>query len=264
MNSTLMPSAKCCSSHGPSLARSMWLGSATTTTRCGLPMSTVAARVPGRSAPARKASTSVGMAGPTPGRAHLHADGGGSVVVGLLDLKAPDPRVGGHVQHRLVDAARGDQCLAQAADAVAAHLGPATVGVEQVHHHVDVVCRSASGRRSTGRPVDQPVGADPGRRSHRRTARAPSIVRPATVDLVEHDEEVVGQAVVLRELHRISLPAARRCRPRHCARPAPRRVEGHAGTTAAGGGRSAGSAGSPGRRPRPASSPPSRWASSSR
>jgi len=70
--------------------------------------------------------------------------------------------------------------------------------------------------------VDQPVGPDAGAPIAQPQGELAVDVAARAVDLVEHDEEVVGQAVVFGELHPISLPAARRWRPRHCARPAPR------------------------------------------
>ena len=61
-NSTLMPSANCCLEPGPSVATSTSPGSSTSSTRCGLPMSTVPARV-GQRRRSERPSGPIGPAG---------------------------------------------------------------------------------------------------------------------------------------------------------------------------------------------------------
>ena len=65
-------------------------------------------------------------------------------------------------------------------------------------------------------PWISPSAPMPVRRSHNRRASSPSTVRARSFDLVENDEEVVGQAVMFGEPHRVSLPGARRDGREHC------------------------------------------------
>ena len=87
------------------------------------------------------------------------------------------------------------QRLGEAADAVAAHLGPAAVGV--VEHHLGGV--------AVGRLADQQaVGAD----AAAAVAHAPRQRRQVVDMRVEHDEEVVAQPVVLGECERCHASSA--------------------------------------------------------
>ena len=145
MNSTFTPVGNCCSIQLPVPTRSTSARSRTSTTRCGLPMSAVAWR-----ASASRSETAVGDVGSVADRAHGDVDLGQAVIGVVVDDELPEAAVGGHEVGRLVVVAGHGQGLAQAADAVAAHLGPAAVGVPEVHHHVDrpSVGRGLPGRRA--------------------------------------------------------------------------------------------------------------------
>ncbi len=98
------------------------------------------------------------------------------------------------------DAGPGRPGLGQAADAVAAHLGPAAVGVVQHHAHVGPTCRS-------GDADDEPVGAD----APPPVAEAPGHVAERGLGqrlVVEQHEEVVAETMVLgqRQTHAEKAP----------------------------------------------------------
>ncbi len=133
-------------------------------------------------------------------------------------------------------AAPGGQRLGEAADAVAAHLGPAAVGV--VQHHPGGVAVGRARRRAA-------------RRRRRRVVRShtPPGERGQVVDVgVERDEEVVAEAVVLGEV--VSAGHVVQCvdhdrqppRPPGRGRRRPSVREGRGGTTAPGGRRTGGCA----------------------
>ena len=130
----------------PSVSRSTAVTSSTPTTVCGLPT-------------ARWATGRSGLApivGPPGGRgdlddlAHLHGGEHGQRILRREQLDAPDAGIGGDALRQHVAAAGGER-LGEAADAVAAHLGPAAIGVVQRHRRGEAV---------SGLTDEQPVGAD--------------------------------------------------------------------------------------------------------
>ena len=134
-------------------------------------------------------------------RAHLDRDGLGGAAA--LDVAHEAARAGVDRDRVLVDAAAVVEVLRDAADAVAAHLGFAAVGVEHAHACIGAWPRAArrarrrrrrrtGGRRARARP------RDPGPPRRRRA-------RVAQID----DEEVVAEPVILAEPHPRKLPRAR-------------------------------------------------------
>ena len=151
-------------------------GSSTRTTRWGLPMSAVARR-PGR--PGRPGARHLGRG--TSGRAD-RAHVASALTRPVVGVRGAEPRPGARRRrwrrHRCLALVAGHgQGLGQAADAVAADLGPAAVGVEQVHDHVDLA-DAGLGRA----PWIRPSAPIPRRRSQSRRASSPSTAgtRPFT------------------------------------------------------------------------------------
>ena len=167
---------------GPSSAMSTAAVSGPSSTRCGFPTSTVRAR---------RSSNSWGWSGSEPGRAHVDA---GRRPPGRRARRVVDgPRAagGGDREARRRHQPGIDGGLGQAADAVAAHLGLAPVGVVQLHGEVAPVATGADPDDPVGTDAAAPVGqqADLGHRE------------PDGVVGIEHDQEVVARALVLGGPH---------------------------------------------------------------
>ena len=183
-----MPPLNAACSFGPSSAMSTAAVSGPSSTRCGLPTSTVRAR---------RSSNSWGWSGPSragPMSTLAVAQPGASA---RRVLDGPGAAGRGHREARRRDEAGVDRRLGQAADAVAAHLGLAAVGVAQLHGEVAAV--------ATGPHPDDAVGPDAapavGQQAHLGHREPDGVVG------VEHDQEVVARPLVLGGLHRTILAA---------------------------------------------------------
>ena len=98
---------------------------------------------------------------PTPGRARAGPRSTSAMLTAVpspgLDRHAADAGVGRDGHRAGAVAPPAEHGLRQAADAVAAHLGSAPIGVAQHHHHIGCLgVLTADG----GAPADEPVGAD--------------------------------------------------------------------------------------------------------
>ncbi len=133
------------------------------------------------------------------GRAHLHGDVAGGAVGGVLrDPGPPHARPGGDGERSGLREAGVHQVAGEDADAVAAHLGDAAVGVAVVHEPLGLVGQVHGGRIGGGAHHPQhPVAAD---------ARPPVAERGDGLRadgqqpvVVGEDDEVVLGAVPLEE-----------------------------------------------------------------
>jgi hypothetical protein len=135
---------------------------------------------------------------PRAGCAHLDAHLAGRRVVGGGDHQGAGAGVGRDDDGGVGGALLAGDRLGEAADAVAADLGPGPVGVEQVHDDIDA-CGGLLDRRR--RAVDEPVGAEAPPPVAQRDRQGPVDRRRVVVAGVEHDEEVVAETVVLGQSH---------------------------------------------------------------
>ena len=133
----------------------------------------------------------------------------------LVQDEAPDAAAGLHAELRLVGEPAVVHELADASDAVAAHLGEAAVGVAVVHEEATRRLASARTSRIT------PSAPTPVRRSQ-SAATVVGLQRAFVVEVDDHDEVVAG-ALVLRESQLVGHASSRyvtHARPPRPSRPA--------------------------------------------
>lgn len=140
-------------------------------------------------------------------RTHRDADGCESVIGIVVDDEFAQPCVGADDIHGLVIVAGHRKGLAETADAVPTHLGPASVCIPQVHHDID---RFTVGVDLTGNRQgsdDEPVGTD-ATTTITQGPRHCGVAVKRSVDLLERNDEVIPESVMFRESHSPQSPSS--------------------------------------------------------